>query len=239
MKDFIRRNRIRLNRDLNSMEKRRYLSSLVDINYIYTLETLNSHASGKLIDVGCGDAPYRRIIEPNLECYHTLDVEKRTSKLDFISDILDMNAVSDCQYDTVLCLEVLEHVSDPFKAMKEISRILKPGGKLILSVPHISRIHEAPHDYFRFTNYGIEKLLEHSNMKLCEVKCRGGLLSFIDHQISSLFVCFFWGIPLIKWIVFWLNKWILVKPITLIEKITGRKRLMPTGYICIGQKESE
>jgi SAM-dependent methyltransferase len=59
----------------------------------------------------------------------------------------------------VLCTEVLEHLPEPQKAVDEIFRVLKPGGTLLLTTRFLFPIHDAPHDYFRFTKYGLRYLL--------------------------------------------------------------------------------
>ena len=77
-------------------------------------------------------------------------------------------ALPDASFDCVICLEVLEHVADPFKAASELLRILRPGGSLFLTVPFLHGYHgkmkstSASHrefpDYWRFTHQGLEKL---------------------------------------------------------------------------------
>ncbi len=59
----------------------------------------------------------------------------------------------------VLCTEVLEHLPEPQRAVDEMFRVLKPGGTLLLTTRFLFPIHDAPHDYFRFTKYGLRHLL--------------------------------------------------------------------------------
>lgn len=77
---------------------------------------------------------------------------------DIVGDVCDMS-FPDNNFDSVFLMEVLEHVHDPNKAIREIYRVLKPGGTLVFSVPFIFPIHDRPHDYFRYTKYGLELLL--------------------------------------------------------------------------------
>jgi 2-polyprenyl-3-methyl-5-hydroxy-6-metoxy-1,4-benzoquinol methylase len=62
-------------------------------------------------------------------------------------------------FDVIVFSEVLEHVHSPHLAISNVHRLLKDGGRLVLSVPFIFPIHERPHDYFRYTRYGLEFLL--------------------------------------------------------------------------------
>ncbi|MCK5385530.1 MAG: methyltransferase domain-containing protein [Alphaproteobacteria bacterium] len=89
----------------------------------------------------------------------TLDINADKNP-DFLCDLTDMNVIEDNSFDCVVVLEVLEHVKDPQKALSEIWRVLKSGGKIILSTPFIFHIHAEPHDYWRFTHYGLSLLLE-------------------------------------------------------------------------------
>jgi len=64
----------------------------------------------------------------------------------------------DAEFDVVLCCSVLEHLEDPRKAIAEMMRVLKPQGSIIVSVPFLFPLHDAPGDYWRFTKYGLKSL---------------------------------------------------------------------------------
>jgi len=65
---------------------------------------------------------------------------------------------SDNEFQIVLCMSVLEHLEEPYRAVAEMHRVLKPGGRIIVSVPFLFPIHDAPGDYWRFTKYGLKHL---------------------------------------------------------------------------------
>ncbi len=113
-----------------------------------------------------------------------------------------MSDVPQEAFDSAICLEVLEHVSNPFVAVGEIAKLLKPGGVLILSVPHLSRVHEAPHDYFRYTRYGIQSVLESSGFEFLEMRPTSSLFSFLGHQWASASNSLFWSMSVLRWLVF-------------------------------------
>jgi SAM-dependent methyltransferase len=83
-----------------------------------------------------------------------------------------MRCFADASFDAVFLLEVLEHVATPDLAISEIYRVLAPGGVLVLSTPFLFEIHEAPHDYFRFTEHGLRLLLR--GFGSCQVARRNG-----------------------------------------------------------------
>ncbi|PIP58155.1 MAG: hypothetical protein COX02_01785 [Candidatus Vogelbacteria bacterium CG22_combo_CG10-13_8_21_14_all_37_9] len=66
----------------------------------------------------------------------------------------------EASFEIVLCMVVLEHLEDPKRAITEMYRVLKPGGKIIVSVPFLFPIHDAPNDFWRFTKYGLKILFK-------------------------------------------------------------------------------
>ena len=236
MSGLLRKNRSRVNKELRACGNRRFFTPLTYGIYCVTSPAIINYASGKLIDLGCGDMPYRDLIVGKVSQYDTFDIEERTDGVVFVGDIQNMDMINDNSYDSAVCFEVLEHVRRPAKALSEIFRILKPAASIILSVPHLSRLHEEPHDYFRYTKYGIQFLLEDAGFKVVEVNAHGGLFSFLGHQFFSFFICLFWHIPVIKHIAFFLNKWLCVKPCYFLDKAFGRNQIFACGYICVAQK---
>jgi SAM-dependent methyltransferase len=100
--------------------------------------------SGSVVDVGAGNWNIpRQLVDPNkVKEFKTFDKKvygNSKNKVDYYGDILDMPKDWNKKWDNVLCLEVMECVEDPFKAMSELHRILKPGGALLLSCPFCYR----------------------------------------------------------------------------------------------------
>ena len=109
-----------------------------------------SRLSGSLLDVGCGSKPYRSLF--TVDAYIGLDIDSETSRQRGIADQLyDGNVFPfpDGAFDSVLCNQVLEHVFNPDAFLAEIARVLKPGGKLLLTVPFVWDYHEQPYGYSR------------------------------------------------------------------------------------------
>ena len=189
----------------------------------------------KCLDAGCGDMPYKDYISNLVSKYDTLDYEAHISGITYIGDIQDMHMINDGSYDTITCFEVLEHIENPFKAISELRRVIKIEGKLILSVPHLSRLHDVPHDYFRYTKYGLKSILENNGFKVLDIKARGGLFSFLGHQFSTIFLCIFWHLPILKNITFFINKWISVKFSYLLDNLIDPGKIFALGYTVVAE----
>jgi SAM-dependent methyltransferase len=118
-----------------------------------------NHASElKTLDIGSSWSPYEKYF-PNRT---SSDIEPRDG-VDIVADAHDL-PISDNEFDVILCTEVLEHLHTPEKAISEMLRVLKPGGKLILTTRFMFPMHDVPHDYFRYTEYGMKHLFREWNI---------------------------------------------------------------------------
>lgn len=118
--------------------------------------------AGRVLDLGCGDAPYEADIV-DLGCtYVGVDWPKSLHGRQRVAVFADLGGTipfRDRAFDTVTSFQVLEHLPEPALFLRECRRVLAPGGALLLTVPFQWREHEAPHDYYRFTRFGLERLL--------------------------------------------------------------------------------
>ncbi len=149
-----------------------------------------STVRGTLLDVGCGAQPYRTLVPAGVEY---IGIDRADAKGRFGYDIPDTTyftgdrwPVDDATADTVLCTETLEHVLDPLGFLAEAKRALRPGGRLILTVPFAARWHYVPFDYWRFTPSGLRHLLGKSGLTEVEVYRRGNALTVACYKVISL-----------------------------------------------------
>lgn len=77
-------------------------------------------------------------------------------------------------FDTVVSTQVFEHLASPEVAAKECARVLKPGGHILITVPQMNELHEEPHDYFRYTSFGLVHLLTTAGFEVVHLEQRGG-----------------------------------------------------------------
>ena len=199
---------------------------------------IREFARGNCLDAGSGRSPFESLLLQHVDRLTNLDVEDRSGKVDILGDIQAMPELAEKSFDTILCSQVLEHVPRPWDAMREFSRLLKPGGALILSVPHLSVIHEAPHDYYRYTQYGLAALCEQSRLQVVCVRATGGLGCFLLHGASTMLMSLLGGIPLLGRCALWLNYLLLVRLPDLLEDVIGLCKLYPCDYLLIARKET-
>lgn len=208
---YIRKNRQKFLMESIGSDKRKFYSPISFSQYEITIPLILKNVKGNFIDIGCGDLHYKRYIEDKVDNYDSIDIKRKSNDVKFEGNIQNMIMIKDNTYDSAICLEVLEHVPDPFLALKEINRILKKGAIIIISVPHLSRLHEEPYDFFRYTKYGLATILESTGFIVKEIIPRGGIFSFFGHQLSSVLISVFYGIPVINHIVFLINKLLIAE----------------------------
>ena len=112
--------------------------------------------SGTMLEIGAGFKNYKYMF-PHIDVIST-DIVMHDG-IDEIADVTALKYESET-FDYVLCINVLEHIIEPQKALDEIYRVLKPGGLAIISTPFLFPVHDPPHDYWRFTEYSYRILLQ-------------------------------------------------------------------------------
>lgn len=120
------------------------------------------HIHGRLLDIGCGLKPYAPLLAPYVTEHVGVDHPESPHALtsvDVLATAYDIPLKSE-SFDTVLMSEVLEHLERPVDALAECHRLLRPGGKLILTTPFVWTLHEEPRDFYRFSPYGLRYVAE-------------------------------------------------------------------------------
>jgi SAM-dependent methyltransferase len=141
------------------------------------------YVRGKLLDVGCGRKPYKDTYFSRATAYTGVDFLTERSQPDIVASALDL-PLEDQSFDTVVSTELLEHVPDPLRALREMHRVLKPDGHLILSTPMYWPRHEIPHDYFRYPYDGLLYLINESGFELVRIFNRGHSYVFLGQVVQ-------------------------------------------------------
>lgn len=141
------------------------------------------YARGRLLDVGSGNQPYQRWLNDVTE-YIGIDINHQTSR-PVVSGLAYALPFAANSFDTVFSTQTLEHVEAPDLAVAEMARVLRPGGHLILTVPQTWRLHEKPYDFYRYTRFGLQYLLEHNGLQIVRIKAQGGVWVTIGQTINN------------------------------------------------------
>ena len=109
-----------------------------------------------------------------------------TGRIDLVCDISAIPE-PDAAFNAILCSEVLEHVPDPIKVLGEFRRLLKPGGKLILTAPFASLVHFAPYHYSSgFSRYWYEHHLARCGFQIEELTPNGDWFAYCQQELMRL-----------------------------------------------------
>ncbi|MFM8431289.1 MAG: class I SAM-dependent methyltransferase [Bacteroidota bacterium] len=148
----------------------------------------NAHlCKGRLLDVGCGNKPYRSLF--NVEEYIGIDIENEAhdhthESIDALFDGINI-PYDDCRFDCVISIEVFEHVFHLERLIKEINRVLVPGGNLLITLPFVWMEHEKPNDFARYTSFGIKDLLERNGFEVLKLEKSGTFIETIVQLKAS------------------------------------------------------
>lgn len=164
-----------MNLDLDLLKSRLFIIKKLQRNAIRAYSKL---LGGRVLDAGCGMKPYKEYI--TCESYTGIDMS-RGMAADAMASALQL-PFADGAFDTVISSEVLEHVPEPQAAVNELFRVLKPGGVAYISAPMSWALHYEPHDYWRFTNYGLAHLLGSSGFKVIVTHRIGGIFSMVGQR---------------------------------------------------------
>lgn len=134
-------------------------------------EAIIKYSRGKVLDVGCGNKPFYPHIKNTIDQYIGLEhIDSIHAKEE--ADILgsaDNISLPDNHVDTVILTQVIEHVENPSAVFKEINRVLKTQGILIVAWPFLYPVHEEPRDFYRYTEFGLLHLAKEAKMEVISI----------------------------------------------------------------------
>lgn len=145
---------------------------------------------GRVLDIGCGNCPFRHLLDPQNTQYQGIDVKVASNFGYNNPDVVYYDGktipFADESFDAVLCTEVLEHVPDPVPFIAELRRVLKSGGRAVVTLPWSARFHYQPHDYHRYTPSMLTHLF--ADFTHCFIRPRGTDFSAIASKVVVAYV---------------------------------------------------
>jgi SAM-dependent methyltransferase len=150
------------------------------------LEWLRGQEVGglRVLDVGCGDDPYGPLLAGATE---VVGFDMPGNPHADLHGSIEAIPVEDASFDVVLCIQVLEHVPDPAAAVRELRRVVRPGGRVLASTHGVYPFHPNPDDYWRWTQHGLERLFrENGEWTSLSVRPGAGTASAIAMLLAHL-----------------------------------------------------
>ena len=218
-----------------------------------SIARLAPFASGTLFDVGVGERPYESVFAPHVSRYFGLEyppvvfgnlnpeLEHDSSPVRGLIDIWadgQCLPLADACVDTVLSLEVLEHLPKPEHCVAEMARVLRPGGRLLLTVPFLQPLHQLPFDFRRYTPRGLAELVEENGLEVEILEPRGNVATAAGATLSQWMLRHLaakqrkhdGSIRMSRW------RGPLVTPLIALTQLTfaGLERLVTDDALCLG-----
>lgn len=147
-----------------------------------------SYLQGTLVDLGCGNVPYYEWYKERVDQVICVDWTQSPHEAKYVDIFANLNQnlpLKDNSVDSIFCTSVLEHICDPLLLFKEINRILKQDGYLLLSVPFLYHLHEEPFDYYRYTPHGLKYLAEQAGLEVVSFKNYGSAFGVLIDVFSK------------------------------------------------------
>lgn len=185
-----------------------------------------------ILDAGAGRLAYKQLLAQHTTKYLSTDMSANLP-VDLVSSVESLPLAPN-SVDLVFCSQVLEHVPHPWIAIQEFERVLKPGGTLLITVPFQGYLHNAPHDYFRFTHFALKQLMKDAGLEIKEIQSLGGFFCFLGYIRSTIIMPLF-GLPIIGHLLFKLN-YLLSRLDIVIDRFTKSDKVLALNYACIAQK---
>lgn len=187
---------------------------------LYRSICANSHElTGNLMDFGCGSKPYQNLFKVDRYVgvdYYNEGHPHENEQIDVFYDGKQL-PFADAVFDSVLCSEVFEHVFNIDPVLKEINRVVKKGGKILITCPFVWNEHETPHDYARYTRFALQDMLERNGFEMITFSKSGNFVI----ALSQAWILYFSILLREKSRRFFLSRWIYKLFFVLLPNLTG------------------
>lgn len=149
---------------------------------------LRTFARGRLLDLGCGTVPlyaaYKEYIK-SVTCLDWPNSLHSSLHVDVAANLNRSLPLRPRTFDTVLATDVLEHLAEPTIFFREMATVLVPSGTLILGLPFLYWLHEAPHDYLRHTEFSLRRHCQESGLRVLSLEPYGGPVAVVMDIIGK------------------------------------------------------
>jgi len=192
----------------------------------------------RVLDAGAGEGQYARHFSKHRYCGVDLGVGDAAWDYGELDAIADLTALPfrDAAFDAMVHIVTIEHLREPARALEEMARTMARGGLLLVAAPHEWEVHQAPHDYFRYTRYGLKYLLERAGFEVRELRPVGGYFRLLARRLLNGLQFFAGGA---RWLLFVPAAILLVPPALVLPWLDflDRERNFTPGYLCTARRK--
>jgi SAM-dependent methyltransferase len=142
-------------------------------------------AGALVLDAAAGDQPYRHLFaHAHYEAADFEQVDKPYARSTYVCDLTAI-PVEDGRFDYVLFNQGLEHMPDPLRVLRELNRVLKPGGQMLCTAPLFYQEHEQPYDYFRYTQFAYREMMPKAGFEIDRLDWLEGYVGTVAYQLEG------------------------------------------------------
>jgi SAM-dependent methyltransferase len=189
----------------------------------------------RVLDAGAGESLHAKYFAQQRYIAVDLGVGDSTWNYSRLDALADLTALPFAAGLFAACINIvtLEHVRDPESALREIARTLAPGGRLLIVVPHEWEVHQIPHDFFRYTRYGMEHLFRKAGFAEYQIQPVGGYFHLMSRRLLN-------GLQFFPGPLFFLAALLLGPPALILPLFDSldRERNFTLGYICVARRDT-
>ncbi|KAF0111871.1 MAG: type 11 methyltransferase [Chloroflexi bacterium] len=199
-------------------------------------------ADAKILDVGAGHGDFADIFKGRN--YYALDIVPYP-EVDVVADLGKINPFKDNSFDMVVMMNVLEHVYESRELLNSIAKIVAPGGSIVIAVPFLLKVHQAPFDFSRFTPYFLEKMAAEAGLYVASLQGYFDTQYLLNESLGNVWQYSISSQPRNKQVTAKMLVYIIQKLINLLACVTqkgfideykSQQNPAPVGYLVILRK---
>jgi SAM-dependent methyltransferase len=226
----------------NAHNNRQWHNWLIYVINDKCLEKYSKYLKGHLVDLGCGEAPYKKYFSQFIDKYTGVDWSNtfHNSAADIVSDLNVQIKIDDEVADSIISISVMEHLFEPQIFLNEAYRVLKRDGYMVLQVPWQWRVHESPHDYFRYTPYALKYMFAKAGFEDIEIESQGGFFTTVLIKANYFLRRFVKGPKIIRRIitVLLIPLWTIFQFLApILDRLDRHPTLEASGYFVLAKKK--
>ncbi|MBL7942513.1 MAG: class I SAM-dependent methyltransferase [Flavobacteriales bacterium] len=150
---------------------------IINLQIAAYLPLMKEHLHGRILDCACDTVPYYQVYKPQVSDIVCLDWEVTRQGNPYVDCFHDLNTplpFDNASFDSILMTDALAHIKRPYQLFAEFARVLKPGGKLMVTSTFINWYGEPPHEYTRCSAYAFQDMCSESGLNVVHLQPYGG-----------------------------------------------------------------